>query len=1125
MSYLTEAFKALDALNEETFSVSDDGIKKLAEFETDDDLFDEITVFDADADDTEDLEDSYVGKVIIDCNVCHSKIYKDKSDVVIDEETQNANIDEECPYCYSTDGFKVIGEVAPMTTETEEKVEVEDDLDESLNEDIDSSELDKLTNYIKTSFKGTGIDFKNIQNTKGKSFVVIPESGNEYTSTEADEIDAYLDTIIEGYYTDISLTEDSEMIIEFIADEENESLKESVDSSEINKLSDYIKTSFKGTGIPFKTIKHEKGKTFSVTPKENRDYKFSDLDEIESYLETIINGYDTEISLSDHEDMLITFITEKYDNDNIPLRKGLGYLEKYVEPTNSKPQGIDYNVGDVVNGYEIVSYLQPKKGYRYKDKYPLVLTRNEKGNEYVEKIITDINKPELALFGVVDLTDFEIINESKSITEDVEVNYEIEKLNESSWAEITRAWTEATENKLNVIRDAGLFNKLHDEVNNLEGITGFYTDCYSTVSPAYSDITEAQLKDSRMKMFALIREYYRKAQESNDDAYNWIEDNKEPKEYSKYKVAEESLTESINSDIVSMIKKQFPKATIKTSVRKHSDVHKSNPDTPVGKTKYVDIRITPDEASSVNAILQYCNHNIKKVLDSDNRFDYYGDVPARNPRGGKEVILSYEDYSDLSDDEYNSLMSESIKEGLFGKKKNNKSSKNEATEMNEDKTYIDAHGGFGEPGAKITFTEIKKYWDDNSDTDPILQDYDSFEDWFKETKQNYLTEIDESLNEAVDLLTREDTIASVLSRHMDELSEYTDATSMRNAIINILDKSEIADKDAVKKLKQVLFSKKSTAALLSTIATYMTGEKVAKVGKPIKEDITEKTIDELEDFINETKRRFPGSEAIYDGDTNTIKITLDKKTINEDLGTDIDEYQQWVDYDMKRYGKISDQTNKEIKEAGLQVVKDKYGDYQVIAGKYDESLKESVKDVTITTDDSKTTMISEDDGKVTVTTEPVEKHQDDEVIEPLTDETEAEIVANDGEEDIDIEDFDEESFDELGEGYFKKVYENVNSFKTSNVSTKDNKVIVEGIVTFDNNIKKSTKFIFESFSKKNDKYRMIGENVNITKGNKAFSLMGSIKDKKFLSESLNYNYRTKNNIGKSTRCLGTVRRG
>lgn len=123
---------------------------------------------------------------------------------------------------------------------------------------------------------------------------------------------------------------------------------------------------------------------------------------------------------------------------------------------------------------------------------------------------------------------------------------------------------------------------------------------------------------------------------------------------------DESLKESVNSDIVSMIKKQFPKATVKTSVRKHSDVHKSNPDTPVGKTKYVDIRITPDSASSVNSILQYCNHNIKKVLDSDERFDYYGDVPARNPRGSKEVVLSYQDYSGLSDDEYKSLLGESV---------------------------------------------------------------------------------------------------------------------------------------------------------------------------------------------------------------------------------------------------------------------------------------------------------------------------------------------------------------------------------------------------------------------------------------------------------------------------------
>lgn len=524
MSYLTEAFKALDALNEDTFSVSDDGIKKLAEFEDNDDLVDEITVYDADAEDTEDLEDSYVGKVIVDCNVCHSKIYKDKSDVVIDEETQNANIDEECPYCYSTDGFKVIGEVAPITTETEEKVEVEDDIDESLNE-------------------------------------------------------------------------------------------------------------------------------ATVSPNSILDW------------------------LSDHEQVWKDFTM--------------------------------YFAG------------------------------------------TDLSK----------LSTSEIVD-----------------------------WISE-----------------HDEL--------------------YSD-------------------------------------------YERYFNINESLSE----------------ATVT---------------------------------------------------------DYKG------------------------------------------------------------------------------------------------------------------------------------SLSNILVKNQDKISKMT----TKGEIVKFLDSitDEVRDKNYLETVKRNMQKKNDFGAY----GIILSGE-----GKGVKE------------------------------------------SLEENIGTDIDEYQQWVDYDMKRYGKISAQTNKEIKEAGLQVVKDKYGDYQVIAGKYDESLKESVKDITITTDDSKTTMTSDDEGKVTLTTEPVEQHKDDEVIEPLTDETEAEIEANDGEEDIDIEDFDEESFDELGEGYFKNVYENVNSFKASNITTKDNKVIVEGVITFDNNVKKNTSFLFESANKtKNGKYRFIGENLNVTKGNKAFSLIGNVTDKKFLSESMNYNYRTKNDIGKFIRCCGTIKRG
>lgn len=56
-------------------------------------------------------------------------------------------------------------------------------------------------------------------------------------------------------------------------------------------------------------------------------------------------------------------------------------------------------------------------------------------------------------------------------------------------------------------------------------------------------------------------------------------------------------------------------------------------------------------------------------------------------------------------------------------------------------------------------------------------------------------------------------------------------------------------------------------------------------------------------------------------------------TIKEykDMGQDLGEYQKWVDYDMKRYHKISDKTMDKIKKAGLTVVKDQYGDYEVIA--------------------------------------------------------------------------------------------------------------------------------------------------------------------------------------------------
>lgn len=212
--------------------------------------------------------------------------------------------------------------------------------------------------------------------------------------------------------------------------------------------------------------------------------------------------------------------------------------------------------------------------------------------------------------------------------------------------------------------------------------------------------------------------------------------------------------------------------------------------------------------------------------------------------------------------------------------------------------------------------------------------------------------------------------------------------------------------------------------------------------------------------------------------------------------------------------------------------------------KTDDELDEDFKDVSITTDDSHMTMTSDDDGKVTVTTEPIrDEFEDDfefeddmvggdEMIAPVDDETAAEIegtsdeIPEDESEDIDIDidEFDDEGFDELGESYLKKVYENVNSFKTTKVKERGNKLQLEGIIGFKSGSKKKTSFLFEAKDiNSKGKIRFIGENKEITRGKKSFTVSGKMMGKKFMCESLNYNYRAKDETGKSTRLYGTVK--
>lgn len=129
-NYFKEAFQKLSLL-EQDFPIDADKDKtdELAAFIADDrEAVPEEPVFDTAAENEDELQDNYVGKVIIECECCHSKFYKEPDDVIIDEETELANVDEECPFCNATMGYTIIGKIEPFDEKepTEDEVEIDD---------------------------------------------------------------------------------------------------------------------------------------------------------------------------------------------------------------------------------------------------------------------------------------------------------------------------------------------------------------------------------------------------------------------------------------------------------------------------------------------------------------------------------------------------------------------------------------------------------------------------------------------------------------------------------------------------------------------------------------------------------------------------------------------------------------------------------------------------------------------------------------------------------------------------------------------------------------------------------------------------------------------------------------
>ena len=75
----------------------------------------------------EEAEEEVVNKpIVLECIKCGALVIKDESEVTIDEESDLANVGEECAYCEESEGFKAIGTFEPYVVETVDDEAVEE---------------------------------------------------------------------------------------------------------------------------------------------------------------------------------------------------------------------------------------------------------------------------------------------------------------------------------------------------------------------------------------------------------------------------------------------------------------------------------------------------------------------------------------------------------------------------------------------------------------------------------------------------------------------------------------------------------------------------------------------------------------------------------------------------------------------------------------------------------------------------------------------------------------------------------------------------------------------------------------------------------------------------------------
>lgn len=352
---------------------------------------------------------------------------------------------------------------------------------------------------------------------------------------------------------------------------------------------------------------------------------------------------------------------------------------------------------------------------------------------------------------------------------------------------------------------------------------------------------------------------------------------------------------------------------------------------------------------------------------------------------------------------------------------------------------------------------------------------------------------DKRIDESIDLLTKDNTIASLLRDNMDKLSSITDVNELRDAIMDLVNESDIANKPAALKLKRDLYSKKSVGALLSTIGTYMTGEKVIKVGR-------NSTKSRKESFKH---RRITESKIPSPYDKYFVITNEDDELVGDTVGgVNLIAALEPKDPDvLDIFGYLTDDPDfpvveivrdraypVDVEELGESLNKSKRRKYSKESFKHRRTIKENVDTIKITSDDITISMDSDDDED-----DSIEGTKDNFIIEPVSDEAK---------EQIDFNSIDKESAEDAIEESLKESFGNVKFFRCSNIVPRNNRFIVEGVIGFNSGRKRNTNFIFKPRKITESKVIFKGYSKELQESVKSMSLVCRNRGKKCIAESL-----------------------